>query len=325
MTSKDTDIDIDQIWKDFDKYNNGITLESNQIDSNQIDKILKCSSCDNPNLLETHYETTCNNCGLVLTRDFCSNDFPISNFETIEPIQKKSYPSHQSSKLKKMQEWYMWTNDEKSQYKLSQYTKNLCQKLELLENLYDNICQTVFKVMEAIKKQEGTKRARVKDGIILVCIQYVYHYLNEIMNKPSAIELAKKINLDVKYITKAEKIVLELINKNPNILNKSVILDIKKPMEYVYHVNLKHNLQISNIILDKVNYLIDKCEKNDILLDHTPLSIGVCCLYYILKLNNIEIDLKIFSNIYNLSVVTVMKTYNKLKTNNKFLLDITKA
>lgn len=316
MSNKNTTIDINQIWNDFDKQNS----TSYEIDSGKIDKILKCSNCGNSNLLELSYETTCNNCGLVLTRDYCSN---ISSFETIEPIQKKTYHSHQSSKLKKMQEWYMWTNDEKSQYKLSQYTKNLCQKLELLENLYDSICQTVFKVMEAIKKQEGTKRARVKDGIILVCIQYVYHYLNEITNKPSAIELAKKINLDIKYITKAEKIVLELINKNPKILNKSAILDIKKPMEYVHHVNLKHNLQIPNSILDKVDYLINKCEKNDILLDHTPLSIGVCCLYYVLKLNNIEIDLKIFSNIYNLSVVTVMKTYNKLKSNNKFLLDNT--
>lgn len=326
MSSLENNIDINLIWNQFDNLHDNNNINNKKINQNDkeinkennINKILKCNTCHNTKILEDIYETTCNNCGLVLNSDFCSN---ITSYESNEiPTQKRQY-SAASSKLKKMQEWYMWSNDEKAQYKLNQYTKSLCQKLEIHENIIENICETVYKVMDAIKKQDGTKRARVKDGIILVCIQYVYSYFNENIHKPSAIDLSKKLNLDIKYITKAEKIVLELINKNPNILNKSAMVDIKKPMEYVYHVNNKYNLQISKSILDKVEYLINKCEDNDILLDHTPLSIGVCCLYYILKINNITIDLKIFSNIYNLSVVTVMKTYNKLKNNDHILLN----
>jgi len=69
--------------------------------------------------------------------------------------------------------------------------------------------------------------------------------------------------------------------------------------------------------LEHTQSLITICEDNDILLDHTPLSVGVSCFYYILKLNNIDIDLKIFSELYDLSVVTVVKTYNKLKVYEK--------
>lgn len=321
MSSLQNNIDINLIWNQFDNLNintnQNCTIKQNK-ENNKENKVLKCTRCNNSKILENTYETVCNNCGLVLNSDFCSN---LTSYETNEtPIIKKTYNAN-ASKLKKMQEWYMWSNDEKAQYKLSLYTKDLCQKLEIHETIIENICETVYKVMDAIKKQDGTKRARVKDGIILVCIQYVYTYFNENIHKPSAIDLSKKLNLDIKYITKAEKIVLELINKNPTILNKSAMVDIKKPMDYVYHVNNKYNLQISKSILDKVEYLINKCESNDILLDHTPLSIGVCCLYYILKHNNITIDLKIFSNIYNLSVVTVMKTYNKLKNNEHILLN----
>lgn len=313
-------IDINQIWKELDNYNEVNNKQESQ-DTQNIQNEIKintiiCNNCNSENILENTYEITCDNCGLVLKSDFCVNS---QSFVISEPI-KKTYSNIKSAKLKKMQDWYMWSNDEKAQYKLSLYTKNICEKLELPEFMYENICQIVQKVMDAIKKQDGTKRARVKDGIILVCIQYVYNHVNDVIHKPTAIELAKKINLDVKYITKAEKIVLELINMIPNILNKTVILDIKKPMDYVNHVNIKYNLQIPNTILTKVEYLIFKCEQKDILLDHTPLSIGVCCLYYILKINNIEIDLKLFSNIYNLSVVTVMKTYNKLKSNQHLFL-----
>lgn len=316
MSKKENNIDIDHIWNQLDNYNY-ISDNCNSINDNVLTSSKTCNKCGNNNIVEYNYEITCNNCGLVLNSNFCSNT---TSFESNENVvsQKKTY-SNNSCKLKKMQDWYTWTNDEKSQYKLGQYTKNLCQQLNIHENIIDNVCETVYKVMDIIKKQDGTKRARVKDGIILVCIQYVYNYFNENINKPTAIDLSKKIDLDIKYITKAEKIVLELINKNPNMLNKSAILDIKQPMEYVYHVNTKHNLQISKSILDKVEYLIHKCEKNNILLDHTPLSIGVCCLFYILKINNIEIDLKLFSNIYNLSVVTVMKTYNKLKSSEHLL------
>ena len=95
-----------------------------------------------------------------------------------------------------------------------------------------------------------------------------------------------------------------------------LVLKTQKPFDYVITTINKNNLKISNDILNKVQILISLCEDNDLLLDHTPLSVGVSCFYYILKLENIDIDLKIFSELYNLSVVTVVKTYNKLKIYN---------
>jgi transcription initiation factor TFIIIB Brf1 subunit/transcription initiation factor TFIIB len=268
-----------------------------------------CKQCSAKTICNYDNEIVCEECGLIQETVL----YDTYSFEQQSDFSNSKNNTFNSSnnKINKMQQWYMWSNDEKNNYKLSNYTKSLCLKLEIHESLINIICQTVVEVMTIIKKYEGTKRARVKDGIILTCIQYVSKNTHNIL---SANDLAKRIQLDTKYITKAEKIILELINSNKlNNLNKSSIIDVKKSFQYIEDVIYKHNLKINHIILKQVQILINFCEQNDILLDHTPLSIGVCCFYYILNLHHINIDMKLFSELYDLSVVTVLKTLNKLK------------
>lgn len=271
-----------------------------------------CQGCKNTSLTMSSHEIVCFECGLVQA------DY-ISNVQTNVPFETQDIPyrracSAGNSKMKKMQEWYMWTNEEKNEYKLVNYTKTLCTKLEINEGLTSSICSTVVEVMNVIKKYDGTKRARVKDGIILTCIQYVSKDgVHKGASYISAVDLARKINLEIKYVTRAEKIMLELLANKKLKLDKRNMLETQHPYEYVLTVVQKKSLKIPPLILLQVRKLINICEGNDILLDHTPLSIGVCCFYYVLKANGIELDVKLFSDLYDLSVVTVIKTYNKLK------------
>lgn len=300
---------LDTIWNDFDK----LTEEKNDtnIESNPENKEggcnLKCKNCESVNISIGEAEFVCNDCGLVSDQVFSSTVF-LNNNIPLSKVKITNY-NNQFSKIQKMQEWFMWTNDEKNSYKLSNYTKDLCSKINIPEMLIPMICNIVNIVMSAIKKYEGTKRARVKDGIILSCIEYV---ANDNNLNISSCELAKKINLDIKYITRADRIILELINNNKLSLKKTTALNIKTPIEYILSVINKNKLDIPEILIKKLNALIKFCETNDILIDHTPLSIGVCCFYYILKTNNIEIDIKIFAELYDLSIVTILKTFNKL-------------
>jgi transcription initiation factor TFIIIB Brf1 subunit/transcription initiation factor TFIIB len=271
-----------------------------------------CKQCSAKTVCNYDNEIVCEECGLIQEVIL----YDTYSFEQQIDYTKNNVTTYNNTKINKMQQWYMWTNDEKNNYKLSNYTKSLCSKLDIHESLVNIICQTVVDVMNTIKKYEGTKRARVKDGIILACIQYVSKNTYNVL---SANDLAKRIGLDTKYITKAEKIILELINSNKLNLNKSSIIDVKKSFQYIEDIIYKHKLKINQIILEQVKTLITFCDKNDILLDHTPLSIGVCCFYYILNIHNINIDMKLFSELYDLSVVTVLKTLNKLKQYDKLL------
>ena len=304
-------VDINKIWDDLYNqvsFNRNPKVTASNIENTNI--ILNCTNCNSINIA-----TVCYDCGLVLNNDRIL-DTSITEYQS-DKIESRSVSFKTNSSLKginkliKIQEWNMWTKEEKNNYKLKIYIKELCSKLKIIESLFDSIIDTVIIVMDIIKKNEGTKRAKVKDGIIIICIYYVskntctpYFYT----------DLAKLIDLNIKYITKSEKIILELINSGKLKLDKMTMLKTHNPYEYVMNIINKNNIKISNHILIKVKILIEICEDNDLLLDHTPLAIGVCCFYYIIKMqNDINVDIKMFSELYNLSIVTVIKTYNKLK------------
>lgn len=306
----DTPDDIEQYWLQAQSILHPQIKEANVKHSSNVDK---CDQCGNIQLYYNRNETVCCECGLIL------NSAPFDSSPTFEskPTTFRK-PSAQNHKLTKLQNWYMWTNEEKNAYKLSMYTKTLCIQLSIHESLIPNICDTVCHVMDTIKKYDGTKRARVKDGIILVCIQFVSKDASATIEL-SAVELARKLNLDIKYITKAEKLILELVHADKLHFSKQCLLGFKTPIDYVKETIQKKQLKIPDSIIRKVEWLIRLCESNDLLLDHTPTSVGVCCFYYILKTCEITFDTRMFSELYDLSFVTLIKTYNKLKQSEELI------
>ena len=303
------DTDLDKIWSLMDNFKNSSIKDKDNLTQNSKLKsnIYYCTTCN----VDT-YDSTCNQCGLIIY-----NDTEYSNYSYEEPQNAsrsfKKSNNLQGNRLMKINEWIMWTNDEKNEYKLNKYTKELCEKLNILEGIISSVCGLVSQIMTAIKNGcDGPKRSRVKDGIIIVCIYYVSKNTS---NSYSYIDLAKKIDLNMKYISKADKLIMELINSNKLKMSKECLnnfLQPENPIDFVTRIIEKYNLNINQSIIDQVSNLIEICEDNDILLDHTPLSIGVTC-FYVLNINNIDINIKMFSQLYDLSMVTVMKTYNKLK------------
>lgn len=297
---------LDSIWEEYEKAKN-TNRSYGMSNTLQMNNIETCYNCKGDNINCNGNEYICSDCGLILREDRLNTS--CASFDVQQPqTSNKNYLSN--SKLSKMQEWYMWSNEEKNVYKLKLYVRNLCQKLKIIECLVENIVDTVVMVMDSIKRNDGTKRARVKDGIIVCCIYYVS---KDTQTPYSYVTIANQLTLDIKYVTRAERIILELINSKKLHLNKKTVLNTKKPFEYITETIKRNGLKVDDNVLDQVKTLINITEDNDILLDHTPLSIGVCCFYYILQLRNIDIDIKVFSDLYDLSAVTVLKTYNKLK------------
>jgi transcription initiation factor TFIIIB Brf1 subunit/transcription initiation factor TFIIB len=313
----------DAIWRDFilakkegypHKDNNNTTTNINS----NFKKI--CTNCEFSDFRKEHTFIICGNCGLTINDDIYYEE-DADNQIFSEEIQTKVNNYGSSNKMLKMQKWLQWTNSEKNDYKLKKYTRDLCEKLKINEGIIEPVCELVLQIMHAIKKQnDGPKRSRVKDGIIIACIYYTSKNLNS-RQSYSYIDLAKQINLDIKYISKADKIIMELTKCSDNNISgtclnidKNIISQTEKPLDYVLNSINNYKLNIDNKIIKKIQILIDICEDNDILLDHTPLSIGATCFYYLLIENSINIDTKLFSEMYNLSTVTIIKTYNKLLT-----------
>lgn len=242
-------------------------------------------------------------------------------YEEIIPIRKTTCLP---GKLGKMQQWAMYTNQEKIDYKNTQYIKELCEKLNVNIIFTDQVVELVLKIINAIKEtNDGPKRARVKNGIIIICIYYITKG-NDNKNG-SYIEMAKKINLDTKYVSKADKLLLELINCNKlkfdeSFMNK--ILYTETPISLVIaNIEKYSNFKEFTNLVSIVSNLIDICEEYDILLDHTPNAIGASCLYFILKnIFSQDINIKIFAEMYDLSMVTIIKTIKNLDKNKHQLI-----
>lgn len=288
--------------------------------------ILICKNCNEDLQLG---DNVCYHCGLE-TGDV---EYSSYNFEDVEQTSYKK-ASFQNSRIAKMQEWFTWTSEEKNEYKLNKYTKEFCYNLNnvfsdtktlqsldlnnkisimLNENIIEQVVIFVSQVMKAIKDDfNGPKRSKVKDGLIIMCIYYVLKS-NEIYT--SYIDISKILKIEMKHISSANKTITLLINNGKLKIKESFkdfIFKTEKPMDYINKIIDKYSLSIDSLILIQVSTLIDICEDNDILLDHTPLSIGVSCFYYILTLNSLEIDIKLFSELYNISIVTIDKTFKKL-------------
>lgn len=311
---------IDQIecWDFFDTAYNEMKIISKKVDTSMMSTNctddFTCTSCG---FIEYSNSEVCTNCGLMFTNKIHYDTFDSTNIIDEKDCDVKGYfkrCSSKYSKIAKMQTWYTWSNDEKKLYKLSQYTKDLCNKLNI--TLYiDYICNLVNTILYKIKDTDCSKRTRVKDGIIVVCIYYVYKKNNVFVKVDfSTKTLAKSFKLDIKYITKAEKSIIELINKNQITIDKNVFFNNNSPIMYIKNNLTQFNLsaEVTQMLYQKTEMVINICEKYELLLDHTPNSIGIGCFYYVLKTCNIDVDLYTFSKYYNLSSVTISKLFKKL-------------
>lgn len=224
------------------------------------------------------------------------------------------------NRLKKIHEWSNNTKEQQRFLKLKSYVRELCIKIGNLESphIFDNIVDITLHVITNLHDVKGIKRGNVKNGIICVCIYYTckqfasknldYNYISKILDLP------------MKYITNAEKLILELINSGKISLKKDLLLSNNKPIDYLTN----SSIIIPNDVLTITIKLINLCDQHDILSDNSPVSIGVSCLYYVIK-NVIKDKMynttpQSLSNIYNVSIVTITKTYNKLIKYNDFIL-----
>lgn len=320
--------------------------ETNKMDIAHIPFIIKCRSCNSYDLDDTNCVITCKECGLVLDQQI---DTDISNASYQEPIETKTTGNSGNggggskgfNKIAKMQKWFEWSSEEKRIYKLHNDTRDLCKKLKINEHIIEDICNFVSNVMNKIKETEGSKRARVKDGIVIICICYVSR---SIVHKNgisyNCLTLAKLLDLDFKYITKAEKILMEIMNcdqSNKLQIDSDIIYKDTGSIDFMKTITNKFDIKDSDIIT-KTKKLIHFCEEYDLLIDHTNLSVSICCFYYILKLNNEtvnesnnqsetvaseNVDIHIFTKMFNITIVTLKKIYKKLKKHeliiNKYL------
>ena len=176
---------LDSIWEDafLDKARN---FSRNEVLVSDI-----CKHLDLENF-------TCKDCGLILDsqQEFCEFNFEV-------PVETKVYSSKSFNRIAQLNEWISWSAEEKKEYKIKKYTRELCERMSIYPNIIDSVIGLVLKVNHLISsRSEGSKRSNIKDAIIIRCVEMIDSY--------NSIELAKRINLDPSYLSKADRVLINL-------------------------------------------------------------------------------------------------------------------
>lgn len=267
-------------------------------------------------------EPACLSCGLV-QRDYMD----ISEYSFQKPIESKRANSF--NKYDKISNFNQYTSKEKGDYKLKIHIKNTCDYINsndkpsiyIPEHFIEYIQSISCVIMDYIKQygNSGSKRSKVKDGIILIVIYNVLK-MNNIFCSYN--DLCNE-NIEPKYISTAHKNLIEIINilkksKTGNMLPEEFVSSIllpNTPIDYILQKknSLNFNDKLWYKLINDTNDEIKNLQDCEELLNNNPLTFGVICFYICLNKNKVNITTKELSNVFGISNVILNKSLVKIK------------
>lgn len=265
-----------------------------QGESTQCDTV-----CDNCNRKGTYDyingEYTCTECGLVGCKEYSD-----VSFDT--PMRFKTVIGTGTGTVTKYANWYAYSSDEKCAYKLGLYITELCARLNLPDSVVDTIKDTVGIVLPQVNALCGTKRAKVKDAFIAVCIIRV---VSDYQLRLTPGEIMKALGVNVRYVSKAENVLIELYNRG-KLQRDFVTGQFRDAYECVMYVTKRHGLYMDASVCEHCKTYIQTGHK-----EQSPLVQGAIALYKAYSILGYRVDTDAFSKIFKVSVKT-LDTFSKI-------------
>lgn len=100
-----------------------------------------------------------------------------------------------------------YTYTETNRFKLLKYIKEIYKLLNLNLVYIEDVCSRVVVLVESIL-QDGSKRGKNRDAIIMTCIKYINKQLHYTFDNQKHV-----LNIPQKYMSKSEKVLAEYIHK----------------------------------------------------------------------------------------------------------------
>jgi transcription initiation factor TFIIIB Brf1 subunit/transcription initiation factor TFIIB len=290
------DFDVEKIWEEFDKVR--VLASTEDIESTI------CPVCQ-ATISSDLAMDVCKECGYIKKEYLFDSNKPILAAQEVN-VRKRHSCTKDDSRMLKINDWYMWSDQEKSNYKLRLYVEDKCHLFSLTEMQTGKVVDAVTKVLELSKLVlEGTKRSKTKDSIIYLCCRKVKgdHRFCE--------NVRGKIGLSMKHITKAEKIMLELAQKDRQLYQ---FLHSNDCTSHPFDVIKSKLMRIKPLASLEILVIktIDVIMETDVLLDNTPMSVAVASLCYVIQKSEIEIPIKVLCDVFEISIVTISKAMKKI-------------
>lgn len=328
-------ISDDDLWgmlDDFALHTKDANQSNNQIGNNKT----KCQLCNGTSILFDSNKATyiCEDCGCQVSEIFeCRpewTNYEEGNHDTgrcgvaTNPFFPKSSTGTMitGAGCHKLKMLHMWDQVPYKERSLSEVLSNIESKLKkykITKSIIDN-AKILYKNLSEIKHADGINKGKPiiirgdnRRGLIAACA----FYGAKLQESPrSTKDIADIFELEEKQVTKGCRRFLELLN-----YEAIYKFYASKACDYITINAYKLNLFKPHI--DLAIKITNNITKLDIASDHQPTSIAAGSIFLVSEIKNLGLLKSKISEIFQISEVTIAKTYKKIIPFKNFLINDT--
>ena len=307
--------EFDDILKDYYSLDN-----DEKTDKNKNKSLMWCYDCNTDDIIKYPLHFTCNKCGENLGNfvDTSSNFVDLDDKSSANQgtfILNKSLPDTTSqisikgnykSGVCKMMKWNSIKYKEKKLNDVFTTIQNACSAKNIVkcvedtakimykqiyDNKVDNEKNTIFRGLNY--------RSLIASCLFMACKTNNYIILMK--------EIAVLFELKKTDMKRGMKIFKNLSKQKKFNLKMTIV----KPEDFIRGCFEKIN--INKCFLEQAIQLVMNIQKIQIANSHTPISIAIGAIYLVIYMNNVNISKKDLARIFDISQVTIKKTFNKLE------------
>lgn len=313
-------MDDDEDWDLFDTLDTSDECgeEDIELEINDEDNPV-CFSCKSKDVRFDSNDNSlvCNTCGVVIctlidkaaekSNALC--DGSTVNFFLPKSSLGTSISGNPRMKIRQVNDWWKWVYKEKSFYDDKRYIEVKCHSAKLSQPIIDNALNLYKKISES-RHQDGVNKGKylIVRGVNRTALMAAAVYYGAKMQKQprSPKEIADVFGLKLKYMNRGRKKFLTLID--PNVLVK--MLEHSESCDFVERYCKK--LDIDQQCTDKAIEIIKNINKLQIVSNHEPPSIAAAAILLMADLKGLNVSKKDLHQHFQISEVTIAKTYKKV-------------
>jgi transcription initiation factor TFIIIB Brf1 subunit/transcription initiation factor TFIIB len=317
---------------EFMKSVDNINLEDSDDDNNDIirksdDVCINCESVNKITLDNAKGYYVCTVCGSVQKNILDMSEVQVgysdgNNEMHYGAVSNPHFPKsslgtrisgNYSNILVRMHNWNAVPYNERTLWNTYNQIEGTCKRYGIPNNIIFDSKQNYYKISQA-KHLDGKKkitRGSNSEGLKGVSVYYACKKNNYPI---STKEVEKMFNLK-KKLSKACKIYEKLLNFDTSIQKELVLSTAEDYIEYFCK-----KLSIGEFYCKLTQIISVNAEKIDIVCEHTPQSIATGCIFFMVKLKNLNLTKKQISEGCGKSDVTITKLYKKMIPYTQYLM-----
>lgn len=282
-----------------------------------------CMRCNSSNLTVYNHVLSCDNCGteneyyLDLNPEWTNYDSKDdssgrcgcpTNF--LLPQSSLGTKIDENCRMKRMLNWDNMPYKERSLLDVLKEIKKRCKKHNVVTPVIDN-AKNLYKL---VNDKDIIIRGLNRQSIKAACIFYGSKMQNDPRSPKEIVDIFDN-ELTLKDVNSGCRKFLDLIGNHPILQN----IPSSEPGDFIKR--FKKKLNIGDVYVNIAVHIADNVTKLGIASNHQPTSVAAGSMLLTSLLHSLQINKKTISDCFNITEVTLTKTFKKIFTWKRYVVD----